>query len=64
MKFMSEIKNGYASIFKFQCQICNIENLIYSENPKEIYIPINKGLVSGSIAVGMVVLIFHNYNII
>jgi len=55
MIFKSEIRNGYTSSFKFQCQICNIESIIHSENPKESYIPINKALVNGSIAAGMLI---------
>ncbi|XP_060861794.1 uncharacterized protein LOC132938802, partial [Metopolophium dirhodum] len=53
MIFKSEIRNGYTSSFKFQCQICSIESIIHSENPKESYIPINKSLVNGSIAAGI-----------
>jgi len=40
--------------------MCCIESIIYSENPKETYIPINKALVNGSIAAGM--LLYNNYN--
>lgn len=53
MIFKSESRNGYTSKFKFQCQVCSIESIINSENPKETYIPINKALVNGSIATGM-----------
>lgn len=60
MIFISEIRNGYTSSFKFRCQMCCIESIIYSENPKETYIPINKALVNGSIAAGM--LLCNNYN--
>lgn len=55
MTFKSEIRNGYTLSFKFECQICCIESIIHSENSKESYIPINKALVNGSIAAGMLI---------
>jgi len=61
MAFKSEIRNGYTSSFKFQCQICNIESIIHSENQNATYIPINKALVNGSIAAGMIIITNNNY---
>lgn len=64
MTFISEIRNGYTSSFRFQCQICSIKSIIHSENPKESYIPINKALVNGSIAAGMCRCIIQIYKIL
>lgn len=53
MQFLSEQRRGYSSIFKFRCKMCGITSIITSENEHDSnYLPINKALVNGSIAIG------------
>lgn len=55
MKFMSETRKGYMSVFTFQCVMCNVSSTITSEISTNTasYLPINKAIVNGSIAIGM-----------
>lgn len=54
MEFQNEQRKGYNSSFKFKCKMCNITSIFTSENEYDSqYMPINKALVNGSIAIGM-----------
>lgn len=51
MQFVSEKQSGFRSSFKLTCEICNCELIIYSEEKvPSSYTPINKVIVSGTIA--------------
>jgi len=60
MEFISEIRRGYSSIFKYNCKMCGTKLNISSEidqksesiNSNKNYLPINQALVNGSIAIG------------
>lgn len=54
MKFVSEKQSGFRSSFKFSCEMCNCELIIYSEEKvPSSCIPINEAIVSGTIAAGI-----------
>lgn len=52
MEYISELRNGYSSVFKFRCKVCNIEFKLFSEKESDTIMPINKALVNGCIATG------------
>lgn len=51
MEFLSETRKGYKSSFSFRCKMCNDISTITSEN-SNVYFPINKAIVNGSLAMG------------
>lgn len=54
MEFKMEIRKGYNSKFKFECKMCGTVTLISTENENETkYLPINKAIVNGSLAIGL-----------
>lgn len=54
MQFVSEKQSGFRSSFKFSCEMCNCELIIYSEEKvPSSCIPINEAIVSGTIAAGI-----------
>ncbi|CAI6362985.1 unnamed protein product [Macrosiphum euphorbiae] len=55
MLFISETRKGYMSVFTFKCKMCNIISKITSEmlNNTAPYLPINKAIVNGSLAIGI-----------
>ncbi|CAI6355909.1 unnamed protein product [Macrosiphum euphorbiae] len=55
MVFISETRKGYMSVFTFKCKMCNIISKITSEmlNNTAPYLPINKAIVNGSLAIGI-----------
>lgn len=54
MEFDSERREGYVSLFKFSCKMCNIDTTISSEKRNStIYMPLNEAIVSGTIASGI-----------
>lgn len=58
MILKKEEKQGYFSTFYFLCKMCGIENKISSENTNSLeYIPINKTIVNGTIAIGNTIII-------
>jgi len=62
MVFISETRKGYMSVFTFKCKMCNIISKITSEmlNNTAPYLPINKAIVNGSLAIGMYILLLGN----
>lgn len=56
MDFISEIRKGYSSKFKFVCKMCGITSFISTENENENnYMPINQSIINGSLAIGLLV---------
>lgn len=54
MVLLNEKHFGLRSVFKFKCNMCNIIYYIESEKQyPETYMPINKAVVGGSIAIGI-----------
>lgn len=53
MSFVSEKRQGFYSQFKFKCNMCVIIKFIQSEKLNSKFIPINEGIVSGKIAIGI-----------
>ncbi|CAI6373705.1 unnamed protein product [Macrosiphum euphorbiae] len=55
MAFQSECHKGYLSVFSFRCKMCNKSSSFTSENiqNKDKYLPINKAIVNGSLAIGI-----------
>lgn len=53
MTFISEKRRGYYSEFKFKCKMCGIISSIQSEKENSTFLPINEGIVSGTIAIGI-----------
>jgi len=56
MVFQSECRKGYMSVFNFRCKMCNINSSFTSENFHHTnnYLPINKAIVNGSLAIGTI----------
>jgi len=54
MVFQSECRKGYMSVLNFRCKMCNISSSFTSENIQHTnnYLPINKAIVNGSLAIG------------
>lgn len=68
MQFLTEQRKGYSSTFKFRCKMCGITSIITSENEHDSnYLPINKALVNGSIAIGtddsMILYVLYTFNL-
>lgn len=63
MVFISETRKGYMSVFTFKCKLCNIISKITSEilDNTSPYLPINKAIVNGSLAIGMYILLLGNF---
>lgn len=55
MVFVSEKRIGFFSKFKFKCQMCKIETIISTEPTNETYLPINKAVINGTVAIGKIV---------
>lgn len=54
MQFISEKQEGFRSVFKFSCNMCNLVTFIYSEKKSPSnYIPVNEAIVSGTIGAGL-----------
>lgn len=54
MDFISEKQEGFRSVFKFSCKMCNLITYIFSEKKNPLnYIPLNVAIVSGTIGVGI-----------
>lgn len=53
MEFQSEKIMGHQSILTFKCKMCNIENKIYTENPKTEKCSVNKAAVHACQAIGI-----------
>lgn len=54
MEFQSERIKGYKSYFLFKCKICSEKiSISLEKNVAEDYLPINKAVISGSLAIGM-----------
>lgn len=53
MVFQSEYRLGFTSTYTFKCKVCGIISSISSENLNSCqYMPLNKAIVSGSLAIG------------
>lgn len=52
MSFVSEKRYGFFSKFNFQCKVCNIVKVISSEPSDKSYLPINKAVTNGTVAIG------------
>lgn len=59
MVFVSEKRCGFFSKFKFRCQMCNIETIIFSEPTNETYLPINKAVINGTVAIGKIIINYY-----
>lgn len=53
MKCESEIHYGFLSIFTFKCKICMIKIKLYSEDPKDAKMHVNKAAVNACQAIGI-----------
>lgn len=53
MLFISEKRQGFCSQFKFKCNMCGVIKFIQSEKSNSKFLPINEGIVSGTIAIGI-----------
>jgi len=59
MDFVSEIRVGFLSKFKFKCRMCGIKTLILSEKTEKTgepteHLPINEAAVNGTLSIGMI----------
>lgn len=58
MEFVEEIRLGFFSKYIFKCKICNLQEVIRSEeNCNNSYISINKAIENGTIAIGILIII-------
>ncbi|CAI6375604.1 unnamed protein product [Macrosiphum euphorbiae] len=54
MQFVAEKQNGFRSLFKYLCDMCNCQLIVYSEEKvSPSCIPINEAIVSGRVAAGI-----------
>lgn len=54
MEYVSEKQEGFKSIFKFSCKMCNLVTSIFSEKKSPSnYIPLNDAIVNGTIGAGI-----------
>lgn len=56
MEYISEIRYGFMSKFKFECKMCGIKTIILSTDPTlSECLPINDAVVNGTVSIGKII---------